>query len=254
MLSYDYCLTAPKAPKADSSICSLHLPEFEQCGGKSNCSDWGCYDGVWAGACCVHGTLCVRQNPYYWQCLDASTVVTPQPDGASGPPSPTPKPQVDAPQPTTTPTTEAAITPSLDGSGTQAETAPGSKIFLGMKLDFDYNKLEASPELTAQFKSDMADWFTSLTGQPQSVFTSGETVDCLFEVRLSWVVHDPLCKVCTVMHYHTPVGCASVTAMLAHAFCVSFDPTALRLACMLCVAKLTAWAKCQTCQLTCCTP
>jgi hypothetical protein len=71
-LGYDYCHNKFRHPEPNS--CAAVLQEFDQCGGKSKCSDFGCEDEAWPGACCPQGTRCYRQDPFYYQCLSPYNV------------------------------------------------------------------------------------------------------------------------------------------------------------------------------------
>ncbi|KAF6260820.1 hypothetical protein COO60DRAFT_1700160 [Scenedesmus sp. NREL 46B-D3] len=71
-LGYDYCSTMFRHPEPNS--CAAVLSEYDQCGGKSKCSDYGCQDEAWPGACCPQGTKCYRQDLFYHQCLSPSSM------------------------------------------------------------------------------------------------------------------------------------------------------------------------------------
>lgn len=71
-LGYDYCNNKFRHPEPNS--CAAVLQEFDQCGGKSKCSDFGCEDEPWPGACCPQGTRCYRQDSFYYQCLSPYNV------------------------------------------------------------------------------------------------------------------------------------------------------------------------------------
>jgi hypothetical protein len=71
-LGYDYCTTRFRHPEPNT--CAAVLKEFDQCGGKSKCSDFGCEDDAWPGACCPQNTRCYRQDSFYYQCLSPYNV------------------------------------------------------------------------------------------------------------------------------------------------------------------------------------
>lgn len=63
--AFDYCDVLAPSLKARPSCKPWSVAEWEQCGGKSNCTEWGCMDEQWAGACCAKGLECRRQDSYY---------------------------------------------------------------------------------------------------------------------------------------------------------------------------------------------
>lgn len=91
--AWDYCMDEVKAPAAPSApaapapepdvqACVKDIPLWGQCGGTSNCSEWGCADQQWAGACCEPGLECRRQDAYWWQCVERHAPVGAFDDGA----------------------------------------------------------------------------------------------------------------------------------------------------------------------------
>ena len=89
----------PSPPPTPVSKCKNTLDAYSACGGIN--TDSG--DAQMPDSCCSDGFSCVRSNPYYWQCLPASTPTrtptpTPSPEGY------TPSPTSWSPAPTPTPT------------------------------------------------------------------------------------------------------------------------------------------------------
>lgn len=74
-IAYDYCDVHYRQAPAD--ICGVLLDHFSQCGGKSNCTDFGCVDAPWSGACCARGLTCVRQHAFYHQCASPQDLLLP---------------------------------------------------------------------------------------------------------------------------------------------------------------------------------
>lgn len=51
LISYDYCFSPSPSSRINGSACNVMKAEFEQCGGKSKCTEFGCGDRAWSGEC-----------------------------------------------------------------------------------------------------------------------------------------------------------------------------------------------------------
>jgi len=49
VVNYDYCFSAAPSSLRNPSTCESIVGEFQQCGGKSNCTEYGCADVAWPG-------------------------------------------------------------------------------------------------------------------------------------------------------------------------------------------------------------
>jgi len=78
--AFDYCTSKrPPALNRKQSGCRTGaIGEWGQCGGKSGCTEFGCADAKWQGACCRAGLECRRQDAYYWQCVKPGTQMNTQ--------------------------------------------------------------------------------------------------------------------------------------------------------------------------------
>ncbi len=180
VINFDYC-TAVETPVSAPGACLAEVAHYQQCGGKSNCTDWGCSDAPWAGACCAREDpelVCTRQNQFYHQCLNSidiemlkngsagfrppdSFVIIDQPASESGPSgSSSPSPSGQLPSP------DAMISPS---PATTTAKLPGTQALLTLRIDYDYAKL-AAEDAMANFKEALVAWLTSIAGPAQYIY------------------------------------------------------------------------------------
>jgi len=163
VVNYDYCESAPLWERRDNTTCTDHVVEFGQCGGKSNCTEYGCKDAPWAGVCCPKGLTCVRQNMFYYQCLDALTVSPVEPSTAVSSPS-VGDGGVVGPGPLPSPS-PAPLSPS--------PKLPGKRVRTVLRIDYDYNKLLHAGAMD-KFKESLTAWLASVAGPPEYIYSIGE--------------------------------------------------------------------------------
>lgn len=145
VVNYDYCNSAPLSARRDPSVCTDRVSEYEQCGGKSHCTAYGCADEVWPGVCCPSGLTCHRQNAYYYQCLTdedaaaaraAAAAAAAAAGGSASPAGPlpgqaSPSPQVVTPVASPDPASPPAVRVKV----------PGFEVKNTLRLNYDFNKL-----------------------------------------------------------------------------------------------------------------
>lgn len=60
------------SPASTSVPCTSKAASYAQCGGTSACpAGVTCSDAQWPGVCCATGFTCMRQNEYYWGCMNS---------------------------------------------------------------------------------------------------------------------------------------------------------------------------------------
>ena len=187
-LSYDYCLNA--APTPDPLPCMVPLAEYDQCGGKTNCTDYGCKDAAWPSACCPIGLVCNREDPFYWHCLDPILVAARTAANSSSSSSSSSAGSTDTTNGSDTSSTSGTSTSSSTSDSTTRDSSqirvvrqPGSRVFLRANISTEYSKLASSPEEMARFKSSLVGWLKQEQWKPSDyyidpkyVFDAGEPV------------------------------------------------------------------------------
>lgn len=252
-VGYDYCNKKYRHPEPNS--CAAVLKEFDQCGGKSKCSDFGCQDAPWPGACCPHGTKCHRQDAFYYQCLSPYDVqklkeqqqaadiadgvdLQAEPDGdrpASGlqarsseGPDRVTRPRSSGPpskrQTSDKPSQNQSSTSSSSSSSSSAD-APGPTpesvtIYTKLKINSEYDQLVASPQKVSQFKSDVVGWLKSATGSPEFVQDAGR---CLGSA--AWpIVYMPSPANLVCMECGCGLNCMGRTCFAKSEHCIPSHP------------------------------
>jgi hypothetical protein len=178
-VAFDYCAAEPPAMQWKDGCRGPRIAEWDQCGGKSNCTEWGCADAVWAGACCAAGLECHRQHAYYHQCLRPNSTSPPpsSPGAASSSGS--------APQAASSSTAESAppALPALEVAHPLLQSKePGAKIYVNLRVDHSYDLIKDDVGAQAAFKSDVVAWLKAATGAPEYVYSAGE----LASVAAEW--------------------------------------------------------------------
>jgi len=177
--AFDYCnAEAPSlAAKRDGTCKPWSIGEWGQCGGKSSCTDWGCADEQWAGACCASGLECRRQDPYFRQCVKPGTAT----NAAAALTS------VGAETLTTTTGSSAAPASAAATSGGASTAiivngttlaalqpkAPGTTVYVRLKINCPYELIERDVGAQAKFKADLVGWLKLNAAAPDYVYSAG---------------------------------------------------------------------------------
>jgi hypothetical protein len=184
-VAFDYCTSlAPALQPRPAGACKrAPLPEWSQCGGKGNCTEWGCADEAWAGACCSGGLQCKKVDAYYWQCVkpgvsyaNETTVASLSPDaGASSAAATGIGAATVAPFAVSNGT--ANVSALMDASSLQSmkPRAAGSTIYVALRIDYPFITLKNSVAKQAAFKSDVVSFLkTSAAAMAeQYVYSAG---------------------------------------------------------------------------------
>lgn len=172
--AYDYCTVKAPAMGEKGDACRPNvIPEWGQCGGKSNCTEWGCADEQWAGACCTQGLECRRQDDYFWQCVNPNTKLSAS-GGATSPATEAPAsgttPTPSSPAASPAPASLSELAASLPSLQTKS---PGAKVYVTLKIDYSYDSLVADVGAQARLKSDVVTWLKANAGDPEYIYSAG---------------------------------------------------------------------------------
>ena len=141
-------------------------------GGKRDCSDWGCGDEQWDGACCEGTLQCARQSADYWQCLprgDARRVSTFLPkapaDGSS----------VEGGDGGADASPPSSSLPAFAGDGlaSMRAKAPGARVDVALGFATPFDALAADVGARARFMSEVSAWLKRAAGPAEYVLEAG---------------------------------------------------------------------------------
>jgi hypothetical protein len=187
------------------------LGEYDQCGGKSKCTDYGCKDAAWPSTCCPIGTVCEKQDQFYWQCLDpilkqaqaaaadkGSSSISEASSATHDTGSDTTSTNGTSSTPTASdPESLQSTSGSRDSSLLRVARQPGSQVFLKANISTDYSKLAASPQEMARFKSSLVGWLKQEQWKPvdyyidpKYVYDAGES---LLQSEIAFVARSMVC-------------------------------------------------------------
>ncbi|GBF96277.1 hypothetical protein Rsub_09072 [Raphidocelis subcapitata] len=183
---FDYCgSTAPTPAPRGGGCAPERVPQWGQCGGKADCSEWGCADAAWPGACCVPGMVCARIHAYYYQCvlpsvaaaiaagsgssvLEAGAAPLPGGGADTGGSAAAAAAPAAAAGATTTSDVAAAL-PSL-----QAKEA-GETVYVRLRINYPYDLIASDVGAQARLKSDLTGWLKAHAAPQQYVYAAGVT-------------------------------------------------------------------------------
>lgn len=130
------CLAVLALVAADCGNCGPNcncLKEYQQCGGRDNCPyPGGCLDMPWRNCQCPTGTLCIRKDQFYWQCLSPRPPSPPSPPKSPSPPPRPPRPP--RPPPTPFPPSDVCWNKWAQCGGTSACPYPSGSGLCGDKF------------------------------------------------------------------------------------------------------------------------
>lgn len=187
LMAFDYCDAEPPAMRAKDGTCrGPRLSEWAQCGGKGNCTEWGCADADWRGACCGDGLACERLNAYYYQCRKPGSAATPAAGNqGSGTPA------AGAAAVTSTEVTGSGATPSLLVAGAVTTpsmdklpalsagltslqaSAPGQAVYVKLRLDHSFDLVKDNVGAQAQLKVDLIPWLKASAADEAYIYSAG---------------------------------------------------------------------------------
>jgi hypothetical protein len=178
-LAYDYCASeAPTLAPRGGGCAPERMPQWGQCGGKSNCTAWGCADAAWPGACCAPGLECARIDAYYYQCVLPSVAVAiaagssglaPEAGAATQPAvagAAADAQQAASTAATTTSSVVAAL-PSLQPK------AAGETVYVRLRINYPYDLISSDVGAQARLKSDLTGWLRAHAAPAQYVYAAG---------------------------------------------------------------------------------
>jgi hypothetical protein len=207
-MSIDYCSSrykgaAQQQQQQQAGVCKTRLKLYDQCGGKSNCtqSGLGCVNAAWPGTCCPRGSECRMQDAFYYQCLPLDADLTARsyktaPVGGSAgevlvsknPLGVAPAPAKKAATPPSKPAADSKheiASSSLDEEppinlsdddeeeGGDPSKEAGQRLWVKLRLSMDYELLVAQPLRVAQFKHDVAHFLREVVGDTKFVYGTG---------------------------------------------------------------------------------
>jgi hypothetical protein len=191
-LAFDYCAAEPASMRPRTGCRhGPRIPTWGQCGGKSNCTGWGCYDGAWPGACCEDGLECRRLNAFYYQCQALLPATSASPT-LPAPASPSPEPGGSAAEPAGQALPAPGSSPASAGDDAAAvvntsslpalasllagarSRAPGATIYVTLRVDYPFANVSADVGMRARFKSDVVAWLKGAAGPADQVYSAGE--------------------------------------------------------------------------------